>query len=86
MKTLCILVVDDNQAHAVGLVELLEIHAFSSLHTSTGVALRIAVNQSLDAVLLDVQLPDMSGYEVCRKLRQENRTANIVIVFYSGSP
>ena len=86
MDKLRILVVDDNQAHAVGLVELLAIQGFPSFHVSSGgEALQIAANQTLDAVLLDVQLPDMSGYEVCRRLRRNERTANLAIVFHSGS-
>jgi CheY-like chemotaxis protein len=86
MDTLSILVVADNQAHAVGLVELLEIQGFSSFRASSGgEALQTAAIQSFDAVLLDVDLPDISGWEVCRRLRQDDRTANLAIVFHSGS-
>ncbi len=81
-----VLVVDDNQAHASGLAELLRIAGFDAREIDNGHdALRIAAEGSVDAVLLDLGLPDMSGYEVCRQLRSDERTAHIAVIFHSGT-
>jgi CheY-like chemotaxis protein len=86
MDSLSILVVDDNQVHGVGLAELLEMEGFSAVFAITGSqALHLAASRSFDAVLLDIHLPDMSGYDVCRKLREDSRTANAAVIFHSGS-
>ena len=37
-----------------------------------------------DLILLDIMMPDMDGYEVCRKLKQDPRTMNIPVIFVSG--
>jgi DNA-binding response OmpR family regulator len=70
MDKLTVLVVDDNIAHGDGLAELLELNGFVALHASTGSAcLQIAATHPVDSVLLDINLPDMAGYEVCQKVR-----------------
>jgi len=35
-------------------------------------------------VLLDIMIPDMDGYEVCRHLKEDEKTCNILILFISG--
>lgn len=37
-----------------------------------------------DVVLLDIHLPDIDGYEICRRLRQTRRTQNLPIIFLTG--
>ena len=86
MNPLRILVIDDHKAHAEGLAELLALNGFVTFHAPTGnEGLEIAMTQPLDAVLLDMQLPDMNGYDVCDRLRSEPRTANLAIIFHTGS-
>jgi DNA-binding response OmpR family regulator len=51
-------------------------------HGELGLA--IAESQNPDLIVLDIGLPDMSGYEICRRLRQYNACSNIPIVFVSG--
>lgn len=65
-----VLVVDDNTdaAESLGVLLDMEGHAARIAHTGAE-ALQIAQAQSFDIVFLDIGLPDMSGYEVARRLR-----------------
>jgi diguanylate cyclase (GGDEF)-like protein len=47
-------------------------------------ALSIAFDQNPDLVLLDVMMPEMDGYEVCRQLQQDARTRRIPIIFVTA--
>ena len=86
MSAIKVLVIDDNEAHAQGLAELLALSGFSATYSTTGKkGLELALSQSVDAVLLDLNLPDMTGYEVCDRLRSEPTTANIAIVFHTAA-
>jgi two-component system cell cycle response regulator len=86
METIKVLVVDDNKAHAEGLVELLGLSGFESTFVLNGLdAVRMAEQLSVDAVLLDMGLPDIKGYEVCRRLRINPITANVAVIFHTGS-
>ncbi len=44
-------------------------------------ALRISQEQQVDLVVLDIRLPDIDGFEVCRNLRLQRRTQNVPIIF-----
>ena len=80
-----VLVIDDNQAHSEGLAELLQLAGFEASYVLTGgEGLEAARRLSVDAVLLDMNLPDMNGFEVCRRLRREPRTAGIAVIFHTA--
>jgi DNA-binding response OmpR family regulator len=80
-----VLVIDDNQAHAEGLAELLCLAGFEAWHVLTGnEGIESARTLNVDAVLLDMNLPDMNGFEVCRRLRRDPRTASIAVVFHTA--
>jgi DNA-binding response OmpR family regulator len=86
MSSIKVLVIDDNEAHAQGLAELLALSGFDAIYATTGTrGFELALSQSVDAVLLDLNLPDMSGYEVCHRLRSEPATANVAIVFHTAA-
>lgn len=85
IATLKVLVIDDNEAHAEGLSELLGLAGFEASHVHTGSeGIESARELSVDAVLLDMNLPDMNGFEVCRRLRRDPRTTNIAVVFHTA--
>jgi len=80
-----VLLVDDDSA----LLKLLEVNfrleGFEALTAASGrEALAIAAEQHPDAIVLDLMLPGMDGYEVCDRLRADPATASVPIVFLSG--
>ena len=80
-----VLVIDDNKAHAEGLAELLGLSGFEASCVLTGgEGIEAARQLGVDAVLLDMNLPDMNGFEVCRRLRRDPRTAGIAVVFHTA--
>ncbi len=80
-----ILVVDDNVDMAAGLTRLLKLlgHQVQTAHHGVE-AIRMAREQCPEVVLLDIGLPEMDGYEVARRLRQEEGCRESVIVAVSG--
>ena len=48
------------------------------------VALKIAQKQLPDLILLDVNMPDMDGFEVCRRLKCDKLTEHIPVIFLTG--
>ena len=79
-----ILVVDDDEAFRSYVVELFESIGYQTSQLATGASVVAAVADDRPAaVLLDVQLPGLNGYEVCRQLR-EIYGDSIAIVFISG--
>lgn len=76
-----VLVVDDIVANRLLLRELLEREGNEVVEAANGVAaLELAVAQSPDVVLLDVQMPGLDGFEVCRRLKANEATAAIPVV------
>lgn len=74
-RKLRILVIEDNRDLAANIGDFLEAGGHSVDFARDGVTgLHLAVTQALDAVVLDVMLPGIDGFAVCRKLRQ---SANI---------
>ena len=79
-----ILVVDDDPAT----LEMLDVLRtdYQLLWTGEGgKAVELALLQSPVLVLLDVVMSGMDGYEVCRRLKQDDRTAGIPVIFLTGS-
>jgi DNA-binding NarL/FixJ family response regulator len=79
------LVVDDDELFVDSVCTLLDAAGYRSVAAATGEeALRIAREESPLVVLLDIQLPKLNGYEVCRALREEfGRT--LAVAFVSGT-
>ncbi len=76
-----ILVVEDERAVARGLAYALEREGFRVLLAETGEAALAAVrNDDPALVLLDVRLPDQSGFDVCRTIRSEGKRLPILML------
>ncbi|MFN7139500.1 MAG: sensor histidine kinase [Limisphaerales bacterium] len=80
-----VLIVDDNIAMARGLAVLLEPHyEVREVHNGRD-ALQQAESFRPDLILLDIELPDTNGFEVCRKLRAHPQLKEMLIVHISAS-
>jgi len=80
-----VLVVEDNELNRKLLEVRLEIHGYEALTTSEGAAaLDIAREQQPDLILMDIQLPDISGIEAIRRLKADEQTRAIPIIVVSA--
>jgi DNA-binding response OmpR family regulator len=77
-----LLVVEDERDTADMLAAYFEAQGFEVMAAAWGQdAVQIAREKKPDLVLLDIRLPDIDGFEVCRQLRSHRRTASIPIIF-----
>lgn len=77
-----ILIVEDESAIAETLIYAFKDAGFATSHKLLGnAAIAELASQQIDFVILDVGLPDMSGFEVCKQIRQ---TSNIPILFLTA--
>jgi sigma-B regulation protein RsbU (phosphoserine phosphatase) len=79
-----VLLVDDAKANLDILVEGLKADHKLSLALNGETALQIAARTPPDLVLLDIMMPGLDGYEVCRRMRQMPETAEVPIMFLSS--
>ncbi|SEQ00232.1 response regulator receiver modulated diguanylate cyclase [Faunimonas pinastri] len=80
-----ILVVDDVPANVRLLEARLRAEYYEVRTALNGTdALEIARRERLDLVLLDVMMPDMTGFEVCRRLKQESATADVPVIMVTA--
>ncbi len=82
-----ILIVDDNEASRVIHRDTLELSGYTVLEMARGSGVvQCAIKQCPDLILLDLNLPDFSGFEVNRQLKNSRKTKNIPVVFISAMP
>jgi len=83
--TPAILLVDDIPANLRVLYESLHGRDYKLFIANGGEqALEVARKSHPDLVLLDIMMPDMDGFEVCRRLKQDPATAGIAVIFLSA--
>jgi PAS domain S-box-containing protein len=81
-----LLVVDDTEANRYAVARHLRANGFEVLEAATGQdAIDVAMTQQPDLMVLDIKLPDISGLEIARRLRNDRRTADIPILHLSAS-
>ena len=81
-----LLVVDDRPASLYSTSRVLRAGGFTVLEAATGTeAVVIATTQPIDLIVLDINLPDLSGYEVCRRIRADSRTPRMPVIYLSAS-
>jgi signal transduction histidine kinase len=81
-----ILVVDDTPANLQVLVGMLKEHGYRVRPVLDGrLALRAAKAEVPDLVLLDINMPDMNGFEVCEQMKADPTLADTPVIFISGN-
>ncbi len=81
-----ILIIDDNPSNLKLLHELLSNHGYRvRVADSPVLGLESAISTPPDLILLDIKMPEMDGYQVCKKLRDNENTASTPIIFISAS-
>ncbi len=81
-----ILAVDDTPASLKLLTGLLKAEDYEVRAAISGeLALRAAITNPPDLVLLDIRMPGMDGYEVCRRLKAQPETCDVPVIFVSSA-
>ncbi|MDH3346853.1 MAG: response regulator, partial [Desulfobulbaceae bacterium] len=80
----CILIVDDEPNNLKVLQQILRDNYRLVFAKNGAKALTATTKHSPDLILLDIMMPDMDGYEVCRKLKANPTTANIPVIFVTA--
>ncbi|WP_322497122.1 diguanylate cyclase [Chloroflexus sp.] len=80
-----ILIVDDVPANLLLLTQLLDGQSYDVRPVTKG-AMALAAARAIrpDLILLDIRMPDMDGYTVCRELKADPKTSSIPIIFVSA--
>lgn len=80
-----ILIVDDTPENLQVLSATLSREGYKVRGVINGLmALKVSKSGTIDLILLDIKMPDMDGYEVCEKLKADEKTAEIPVIFISA--
>jgi CheY-like chemotaxis protein/signal transduction histidine kinase len=80
-----LLVVEDNEAERIGIRELLGHHDIDIVTAGSGSdALTILRENPCDCVVLDLRLPDMSGFDVLEHIREDASLSDVPVVVFTG--
>jgi len=76
-----VLIVEDNELNMKLFHDLLEAHGYETLQTRTGIeALRLAREHHPDLILMDIQLPEVSGLEVTKWIKEDESISSIPVI------
>lgn len=76
-----ILIVEDEEAIREGLIDVLVFHGYATDSAATGPdGLEKALTGKFDLILLDIMLPGIDGYEICDRIRAEDRSQPIIML------
>ncbi len=80
-----ILIVDDQEQNARILQRILQPNGYKVVAVSSGkAALRYVDQAPPDVILLDLMMPEMNGFEVCQRLKQDRKTHHIPVIIITG--
>ena len=80
-RQISILVIEDEEAIREGLIDVLVFHKYEVDSAATGPeGLEKALTGKFDLILLDIMLPGMDGYEICDRIRAEDRNQPIIML------
>ncbi|HCC70801.1 MAG TPA: DNA-binding response regulator, partial [Bacteroidales bacterium] len=81
-----ILIIEDDTSILRGLKDNLEFEGYRVIAETNGKAgLEHALGKNIDLLLLDIMLPGMNGYEICRKIKKEKPDLPIIMLTARGS-
>jgi diguanylate cyclase (GGDEF)-like protein len=80
-----ILVVDDEPSYVLALFAILQFEYEVCMATTGDGALAFCSDRTPDLVLLDVSMPDMDGFEVCRRIKSQESTRNVPVIFVTAN-
>jgi DNA-binding response OmpR family regulator len=81
-----ILVIEDDISILRGLKDNLEYEGYSVITETNGVkGMQLALEKKTDLLLLDIMLPGMNGYEICRRLKNEKPELPVIMITARGS-
>jgi PAS domain S-box-containing protein len=80
-----IVVVDDNPASLYSTSRILRAAGFEVIEATTGTDALAAAGQDIGLIILDINLPDIDGLEVCRRLRARSNTAYLPIIHLTAT-
>jgi putative two-component system response regulator len=82
-----IFIVEDDTPAAMMMVHVLSRASCDALVANTGVrGIELAQENKFDLIVLNIDLPDISGFEICSELKQRHLSRHTPIVFISGQP
>ncbi len=85
MKRRRILVAEDDANIRAGLVDALESEGYEALTATDGEAALVLARQGgFDLILLDIMMPKLSGYDVCREIRRTDRRVPVIMLTAKG--
>ena len=80
-----VLIIEDEEILRESILNILETNGFSTIEAGDGRSgVRLAKEFIPDLILCDVRMPELNGYEVLHKLRQDPVTANIPLLFLTA--
>lgn len=79
-----VLIIEDSPTQALHLQALLEQEGLNVVLAEDGrIGLEVAQQLQPDLIILDLQMPEMNGFQVCRRLKDEDRTASIPVIMFT---
>lgn len=80
-----ILIVDDHASNIQAVVEVLSDEGYNVKYAENGTeAVNLVKTEDFDLILLDIMMPIMDGYEVCRNLQEDEKSKDIPIIFLTA--
>ena len=75
------LVIEDHPDNMMLICDILQVNGYTTLQAETGMqGYELAQIQQPDFIILDIQLPDISGYQVLEKIRSNDKTQKIPVI------
>lgn len=81
-----VLIIEDDDIFRGNIFDFLELENFQVLSAADGeIGLELVKEQQPDLILCDINMPNINGYQVLKKLRENSETANLPFIFITES-